>query len=75
MKRDGAAGVDRGLDDPDFWAIMLVKPMLYGIMIPILYQICKKLGEGWLTFGYDTAYCCVRVLRRIRDTFLCFLFQ
>lgn len=30
---------------PKFWGRMLISGMLYGIMIPILYQGCKKLGE------------------------------
>lgn len=45
MKRDGATAVDKGMADPEFWGVMLVKPMLYGIMIPILYGLCKKLGN------------------------------
>ncbi|CAN0037529.1 unnamed protein product, partial [Ectocarpus sp. 4 AP-2014] len=44
VKRDGSSAVDKGMADPAFWAVMLVKPMLYGIMIPILYGLCKKLG-------------------------------
>lgn len=43
VKRDGASA-DMGVNDPGFWAVMLVKPALYGIAIPILYQLCKKLG-------------------------------
>ena len=45
VKRDGATAVDKGMADPEFWGVMLVKPMLYGIMIPILYGLCKKLGN------------------------------
>lgn len=44
VRRDSASGVDRGMEDPEFWGIMLVKPMLYGIAIPILYGTCKRLG-------------------------------
>lgn len=45
VKRDGSSAVDKGMADPEFWGVMLVKPMLYGIMIPILYGLCKKLGK------------------------------
>lgn len=48
VRRDSASGVDRGMEDPEFWGIMLVKPMLYGIAIPILYGTCKRLG-GFIT--------------------------
>ena len=44
VKRDGASAADMGVNDPGFWAVMLVKPAVYGIAIPILYQLCKKLG-------------------------------
>jgi len=36
--------MEKGAADPAFWGVMLVKPALYGIMIPILYGLCKKLG-------------------------------
>lgn len=45
--------------DPEFWATMLISPMLYGIMIPILYQLCKKLGE-WMML-------CLRVRRQAHE--------
>lgn len=45
VKRDGVSDEKRGMSDPEFWGVMLLKPMLYGIAIPILYQLCKKLGE------------------------------
>lgn len=43
--REDASKEERTRADPKFWARMLISPMLYGIMIPILYQGCKKLGE------------------------------
>jgi len=44
VKRDGSSAMEKGAADPAFWGVMLVKPALYGIMIPILYGLCKKLG-------------------------------
>lgn len=45
IQREDASKQDRAKDDPKFWAGMLLGPMLYGILIPILYQLCKKLGD------------------------------
>lgn len=54
VKRDSTT-VDKGVADPAFWGVMLVKPMLYGIMIPILYGLCKKLGKPYPVQGFGEA--------------------
>ncbi|CAM9738165.1 unnamed protein product [Sphacelaria rigidula] len=44
VHKEGVSSEYRGTRDLAFWANMLINPALYGITIPILYQICKKLG-------------------------------
>ncbi|CAM9391551.1 unnamed protein product [Discosporangium mesarthrocarpum] len=42
--RDDARSKESTIRDASWWVTLLIYPCLYGIMLPILYQGCKKLG-------------------------------